>query len=222
MDKHSLYQSLLNGYSKAYPLKSKQQHQQDVNKIWNKIKKEKNLCELVSAKIVEYKEKELKSKAKFFTFWKDKTEKNVSSNISDATEAENNLSTSLEELKLTPVKYLENQQVDAKTPAQDKLKQEVKFLNAEITALINRKESGLFGNKMEIDIKKKRASLKAAERRLLSKEKDMVRKRNARKTYKNKMKQIFETYPDLQKELKVSSTFKDFSLGSKFFLNFYF
>lgn len=222
MDKYSLYQSLLDAYSKAYPLKTKQQHQCDVTKAWNEIKKQQNYSELISKKILEYKEKSLQSKANLFSYWKSKS--NTSTSVQSSNEQTDsntqstsgeilNLSNSFEELKVDcdddqgrpegTKLVLQNDNVP--TPAQAKLQQEAGCLTAEIAALTKRKESGLLTDDMRPDLKKKRQKLSSLEKALCIKKSDMLRKRKSRRNFKAKLSKICENNPDVKKELKVSS-----------------
>lgn len=227
MDKYSLYQSLLDAYSKAYPLKTKQQHQCDVTNAWNEIKKQQNYSELVAKKIVEYKEKSHHSKANFFSFWKSKTgpstsvpisaNKKSQSNIASSTGELLNLSNSFEELNVgvtpndndrrsieTTLAPQNNANVHI-TPAQMKLAQEVGCLTADIAALTKRKDSGLFTDDMRTDLKKKREKLASLQKKLSVKRRDMIRKRRSRRNFKAKLSKICDNNPDVKKELKVSS-----------------
>ena len=111
VDKYSLFQSLMNAYSKAYPMKTKKQHQLDVTEIWNQIKKENNLSELVSQKVLEYNEKSMQSKASLFSYWKSAAKcdvssstDNIDSNIHNESEEIINLSNSFEECQINSSK----------------------------------------------------------------------------------------------------------------------
>lgn len=86
------------------------------------------------------------------------------------------------------------------------MKQEFNFLTAEIAALTNRKDSGLFTEDMRTDLKKKRSLLKEVELKITKTKRDMIRKRKSRMIFKSKLKQIFKTNPDMKKELKVIFT----------------
>lgn len=231
MDNYSLYKSLSNGYSKAHPTKTKKQCQDDVNKMWNEIKQEKNVSELVSQKVLQYKEKELTAKSTLLSYWNKAattscskndlptSSSNVEANISDSTEI--NLSNSFEEFDLNASDATNEVQVNndgpssstvvkeqvIQTPGQYKLQQEINCLTADITALTQRKESGLFSEDMRNDLKQKRASLSKAEVKLRKTQRDMIRKRKSRSEFKNKLTQILEKNPDMQKELKVNSYF---------------
>lgn len=212
----------MDAYSKAYPLKTKQQHQCDVNKEWNEIKKQPNCSDLLSKKILDYKDKALKSNANLFSFWKSKAnavekvsieDRNINSNTQNAPGDVLNLSNSFEELKIDcnqrddQVRPNETTVVQSKiilTPAQERLKQEAGCLTADISALTKRKESGLFTDDMRSELIKKREKLSALEKKLCIKRRDMLRKRKSRRNFKNKLSKICEKNPDVKKELKVS------------------
>lgn len=235
MDKYSLYLSLMDAYSKAYPTKTKKQHQCDVNKIWTEIKKEKNCSELVSKKILEYKEKSLQSKSNLFSMWKSfspisssssTTNINVNVNDKNPTVEVKNLSNSFEELELSqsdsqPIQTADLHQTKTKVPApaQEKLQIEVDCINAEIVALTKRKDSGLFTDEMRADLKKKRTKLSALQNSLITKKREMIRKRRNRRQLKEKLAKICEKNPEFKKDLKVSYQFVQESIECFVLLN---
>lgn len=74
------------------------------------------------------------------------------------------------------------------TPVQDRLQKEIKFLNVEIVAVTERKESGLFNDDMRKKLCKKRELLTATKKKLRTTEREMKRKRTSRKEFKKKLK----------------------------------
>lgn len=241
MDKSKLYQSLRTAYSKAYPLKTYFQVQDEVVKIWNELKKnentDKNLSDLVAQKCVDLKEKKLQLSANFFSAWKKNSQKpsnvestsslqiDLSSSLVVVDESVNNLSNFFEKMEVTSIvddpkmpvdeKSVQENVTDANikvpvvysnpkpTPVQDRLQKEIKFLNTEIVALTERKESGLFNDDMRNELRKKRELLTTAKKKLHTLEREMIRKRTSRKCYKKKLKQICEKFPEVKKDLKV-------------------
>lgn len=216
----------MDAYSKAYPTKTKKQHQFDVNKIWTEIKREKNYSELVSKKILEYKEKSLQSKSNLFSMWKSlgttsspsstNMQTDINTNDLNPSDEVMSLSNSLEEMKADlsesdsqPIQTVDLYQTKTKipAPAQEKLQLEVDCVNADIVALTKRKDSGLFSDEMRNELKKKRDKLTALQNNLSMKRREMIRKRRNRRQLKNKLAKICEKNPELKKDLKVSYQF---------------
>src|ERR1700704_1275964 len=87
MSKFCLYDKLLKSYRKAYPLKSHDVCRKEVVIVWNDIKTQKNVEELVNQKCVEWKDEELKSKSNFFSTWTKHAKQSKSSEIDASTVA---------------------------------------------------------------------------------------------------------------------------------------
>ena len=68
-EKEKLFQSLIDGYSNAFPNKSKKQVQLDVSNIWKQMKKTDDLVKSVSAQLAEWKSKEMQLKGNLLSFW---------------------------------------------------------------------------------------------------------------------------------------------------------
>ena len=68
-EREKLFNSLIDGYAKAFPDISKKQVQLDVSKIWREMKKNDDLLNSVNMKLCEWKEKEIKLKGKLLSFW---------------------------------------------------------------------------------------------------------------------------------------------------------
>ncbi|XP_037030801.1 uncharacterized protein LOC119070532 [Bradysia coprophila] len=190
-------------------------------------KETKNYSELVSKKIVEYKEKSLKSKANLFHLWNSKSNASVQLNSNEQTDSNPqnntgeilNLSNSFEELAVdvTPshppshgntkeTKSTFHNKANDRTPAQLKLQQESACLTAEIVALSKRKESGLFTSDMRAELKKKREKLSSLQKKLCVKRRDMFRKRKSRHNFKAKLSKICDSNPDVKKALKIRNS----------------
>ena len=68
-ENEKLYNSLIDGYAKAFPKKTGKQVQLDVSNLWKQIKKSDDLVDSVNKKLCEWKEKEMKMKGNLFSFW---------------------------------------------------------------------------------------------------------------------------------------------------------
>lgn len=220
MDKYSLYKSLLDAYAKAYPTKTKKQHQSDVNSVWNSLKKDKNCATLVSEKVLQYKEHSLKTKSGLLSFWKTaKSNKSLSQsravpsnnlNSQEINKENLNLSNSFEEVELDShvsdgkVSKGNKDSIQKKTPAQEKLQLELNCLTTDIAALTKRKRGGLMTDDLQKDLQKKRLQLSSVQTKLCVKRRDMLRKRKSRRRFKEKLSKLCENNPDIKKELKVT------------------
>lgn len=69
-EKEKLYLKLRAGYYAAFPAKPKQTAQQNVNEVWNSLKKNsEDISSAVHTKLEEWKSVELKRKATLMSFW---------------------------------------------------------------------------------------------------------------------------------------------------------
>lgn len=117
MDKFSLYDKLLKSHRKAYPLKSHDKCRKEVVIVWNEMKTQTNVDELVNRKCIEWKAVELKSKSDFFSTWKNHSKPSSESSEVDAStivtgSCSNDDEISAEKQPITDGTSSENVQID--------------------------------------------------------------------------------------------------------------
>ena len=152
-NKEKLYLKLIDGHTRAYPSKTKTEVQYAVAGEWREIKKCPDLQQKVEAKLQEWKNFEIKHRAKFLSFWgkasqpsvKTKTESkchqsSVSSKVqtTDSKETPSTPSTSQD------LQQSQSMGTVAYTPKQNKLRDEIVRKELVLVTLKKRKILGLF------------------------------------------------------------------------------
>lgn len=166
MDKNKLFQSIFKTYVSTYPLKSKQECQQQVVEEWNKIKNKENLLEAVENWLGELRRIQRLQKGSLHTFWAKQCEKDTSTqNLSaPSTSSSSNIDLNKynDQNKVSvadsSTRISSTLEISRKRPAfvQLQLQQEIDVVNADMVGLFERKKVGLISDQQEKDLSAKK------------------------------------------------------------------
>lgn len=199
MDRSLLYKSLYDKYIKAYPDKSKQQSQKDVNDIWNKIKNEDDLSTKVSEIIKNYEAVCLKRKGNLMQFWSKSFTKQTLTKTNEQSELHeppSSKSTTIDIDKPCSSKSQSLISKEFKAPAQEQLKKEIDILNADSAGLYKRRNAGMISSEQEQEIKKIETKKKKLECDLKTKKLNQERQKKFRESTKIKLAALIEANPE--------------------------
>lgn len=220
VNKGKLFQDLLSAYTKAYSdKKSKQVIQESVVQIWNTIKKKSDLKNLIDGEITKLNQIKVKRQISLDSLWL-KANNNKSTNANSSNTSTNaNSSTasgSVDKENVENVLPVESSSEISKdeevltkkysTPAQDKLKNELAILVADISSLNKRKRCDLMNDDMENELKSKQMRLEECQKLVKRKESEMLRHRKSRLTKKRNMEKVCEDIPELKAKLGIRSS----------------
>lgn len=142
-DKEKLYLQLINGYTRAFPSKTKTFTQQVVSQMWRDMKKNPDLDKQVAMKLQELKSIELNRKAKCFSFWAKASEASQKDASKPQTTdmSQNNDNDFPNESSSQEPHDSQSMHTVIPTPKQDKLKSEIQ--NKQFVIDLLKKKKGL-------------------------------------------------------------------------------
>ena len=208
LDKMKLFQSLINGYGKAYPDKTPQQIQIDVTGKWKSIKKSEKLKELVDGLLKEWESLALKRKASLFQFWSNQSSRKTLAKSGSSVEPpplisveeiedETNISSS------TPIVDGVQQKSNKRARAQEELNSKITIIESDLCGLLSRKSAGLLSAEQENDLCRKQKELGELKKGLKIKIDAAKRARKHRYETKKKFEKACEEHPTLKESLGV-------------------
>lgn len=233
VNKGKLYKDFLSAYTKTYlDTKSKQLIQDNVNSIWNNVKRNTDVKSLIEAEISKLNKIRAKKQLGIQQFWiglSDRSNASAEPSSSDHKENSATLTTanfsSVEsntsvndvsnEKSVPPAqeasteKYAPLTESATKkfaTPAQAKIRNEIVVLDADIVALKQRKNCGLINDEMNRELNLKTKKLETLRKLIKKHEREMVRHRERRLQNKINIEKACVTHPDLKNKLNVRGT----------------
>lgn len=216
VDKKTLYNRLYDAYTGAYSSeKSLKICQIEANKVWNDIKKDPNVDVLVNDKVKELNAIKMKKKGGLLKFWANQT--NSKSHEPASTSQKPSL-----EFQPGDVQFLEPRSdhddsainagagpsdrqsgPSSKAPVQERLKQEIAGLKADLVSLYQMKQSGMITDEQTKLLEEKKKKTDMLEKELKQKEGDMKRQKKARDQRKRALSDLVEKNPDIRTKLRI-------------------
>ena len=207
-NKRKLYFDLFDGFKSAYPDNNAQWVQSETNAFWSTVKCKDDVTELVEQKLCELNRKKQRVTANLLTFWSKWSTTSASTSANAGSEPAN--STSEADSDMAPLLTSQesntatssSQQVFS-TPAQDKLRNEIAAINADIQAIDCRKSISELSDEDKAHKKRLQKTLQDKTSQLRRKEKEQQRQKVHREARKHKLEKMFEKNPELRKELNM-------------------
>jgi len=204
---------LYNGFKSAYTDKSAQSLQSETNAFWNTVKSKAVVAQLVQQKLCDLSRKKQKTKANLFTFWSSLPTKSASTPEDVSSETPASTSEAAEAgtgSDVVPVPTAEetstapsSSQQAFSTPAQDKLRNEIVSITADIHAMDCRKSLAKLSEDDKANKMKLQKTLQEKTSLLKRKQKEQSRQKAHREAKKHKLQEMCEKNPELRQELNM-------------------
>jgi hypothetical protein len=205
MDRWKMIHILEKLYYQAYPGRNKVCLQKDCHEFWKQIKNTKNFSESFEKKtcdlklLVEQRERKFRN---FFSMQSPLQKKEKTNVTKTSVEKIDKVSEETENNEVVVTNKSTSKPLASKVcPKQEKIKNELLLINADLTGLLLRDSAGLISDDQAKDLKKKIKEKKNLEKQFIKVKEAQQRQRKFRQNRKKKMEKIIEENPEIKKEL---------------------